>query len=305
MEFVDEPGYRLKLRRANEHLDAINSKARAFVKNNLSGAQPFDPEPEDQWTILRHGYVEPLSPLWGTYLGDFIHNARSALDNLVCAMIRLNDPSHGVEHAYFPAYDGRKQWVSEIVNRNREIDRLAPTDGVSDAVLASIERSQPYHITGVSMSRTPMMMLQAASNTDKHQTIHATTARIAGPREVIPGVKIPRGNLRIVPSGYFQIRKQRPAAPGTPIETGAEIGRMKVRTLRMPPPDVQVGVHTHIPMEIAFSVEAKTAEMTHWDIWAMISEAWRIVLRVEHAAGIDVRALPLPHDEWTWHPENS
>jgi hypothetical protein len=247
----------------------------------------MEPKPENEWTILRRGTVKPISPLFGTYLGDVIHNTRSALDNLVCAMIRRNDPDHSVEHAYFPAYDGKKQWINQIVERERSTDGPAPTDGVSDDVLAAIEASQPYHIKGISMARTPLIRLQAASNTDKHQTIHATTPRVAAHRQ-IPwlGVTIPPGQFEIVPSGYFTIRKYKTASLGTPIEIGAEIGRLKIRTLRQPPPDTEVGVKTRIPLEVAFTVEGKSGEVTHWDLWDMVNEAWRAVLRVEIAAGI-------------------
>jgi hypothetical protein len=69
-----EPGYRLKLRRAKEHLDAIDMEVKSFTENNLDRALPFDPEPDDKWTIFRHGTIEPPDPRWGTILGDFIHN---------------------------------------------------------------------------------------------------------------------------------------------------------------------------------------------------------------------------------------
>lgn len=285
--FADEPGYRLKLRRAKQHLDFIDGEVREFVEHNLGTPVPMEPKPENEWTILRRGTVEPISPLFGAYFGDVIHNARSALDNLVCAMIRLNDPDHSVEHAYFPAYDGKKQWINQIVDRDRGADRLAPTDGVSADVLAAIEQSQPYHIKGVTMARTPPIRLQAASNTDKHQAIHATTPRVAAHRQ-IPwlGQTVPPGRFEIVPPGYFKIRKSKTAPLGTPIETGAEIGRLKIATVQEPPPDAEVGVKTLIPLEIAFSVEGKSIEITHWDLWGMVNEAWRAVLRVEAAAGV-------------------
>jgi hypothetical protein len=288
VRFIPEPGYRLKLRRAKLHLDAIDREARAFVEANLDPAVGFEPKPEDEWTIIRRGYVQPLSPLWGTYLGDFLHNTRSALDNLVCAMIRRNDPSHSLKRAFFPAYQSEKEWVSNVVERDRETEGFAPTDGVSREVLTAIKESQPYRTRRgqSSMARTPLILLQAASNTDKHQALHATVPRIAAPRQITPDLKIPRARFNMVPPGYFQIRSSRAATPGTPIETGAEMGRMKLRTLQLPPPDADVGVQTRVAMEIAFGVEGNSVEITHWDIWAMLNETWRTTLRVEAAAGI-------------------
>ncbi len=302
--FVDEPGYRLKLRRAKQHLETIDRDVRAFIEFNLAGAVPFETKPEKEWTIFKRGDVKPISPLFGAFLGDFIHNARSALDNLVVAMIRRNDPGHSVEHAYFPAYDGSAKWRNEIVTRDRTAHGPAPTDGVSDAVLTAIEKSQPYRTKpmGVSIARTPLMLLQAASNTDKHQAIHATTPRIPVPGRIIgPNLSVPRGRLHITPPGYFKMLKSRVAAPGTPLETGAEIGRAKIRVVQLPPPNVEVGVNASIPMEIAFSVEGKSGEITHWDLWDMANEAWRVVLRVEEAAGI--HGLPR-QDAYEWAISN-
>jgi hypothetical protein len=288
VEYVPEPGYRLKLRRAKEHLDHVSSEAMRFLKLDVGPPIPVDPKPENEWTIVRRGEVKPLSPLWGTFLGDFIHNTRSALDNLVHAMIQLNEPSQGLEHVGFPAYMSEKEWVDKIVERDRECRGPAPTDGVSEPVLAAIKESQPYKTlkSGTRLERHPLLLLQAASNTDKHRMLHDATPRIAPRREITWGVRVPGGNFQMVPAGCFQIRKSRAATPGTPIKTGAEIGRMKVRTLRIPPPDAEVGVVVAVPMEIAFSVEGNAREIVHWDLWDMANEAWRVVLRVEGAAGI-------------------
>ena len=225
---------------------------------------------------------------------DFVHNARSALDNLVCAMIVRDDVDHPVGHAAFPAYEGEKQWLHEIVNRDREQDGPAPTDGVSSEVLTAIERSQPYHIQGrAKRRRASLLLLQAASNVDKHRTIYATSAKVA-PREVY------RGSLRFVPHGYFTALKTRIARPGTPIQTDSEIGRMRIRTIRTPPPNVEVGVHALVPMDLTFSIEGGL-ELTQGDIWPMMNEIWKVVLRVEKAAGIS--GLPRPLPDWTWQPE--
>lgn len=291
-----EPGYRLKLRRAAQHLDHINDQVNRFVEHNIEAPISFDPEPENEWTILRRGHVEPVDPMFGTYLGDFVHNARSALDNLVCAMILRNDPEHPLGHAAFPAYEGYKQWLSQIVNRQRSGDDPAPTDGVSPEVLAAIGRSQPYHIKSPAVRRrSSLLLLQAASNADKHRTIYATSVKVA-PRSVFPG------RLFIEPDGFFKARKTKIAAPGTPVETGSEIGRMKVRTIDIPPADIEVGVRTLVPVDITFSIGGQQ-ELTQRDIWPMMNDLWKVVLRVEKAAGIS--GLPLPLPDWTWQPEDS
>ncbi|HEY3970480.1 MAG TPA: hypothetical protein VGL79_03675 [Solirubrobacteraceae bacterium] len=296
MADLPEPGYRLKLRRAKEHLDAIDMEVRTFTEHNLGAAVPFDPQPEDEWTTISRGTVAPPDPRWGTILGDFIHNTRSALDNLVCAMILHNDPSNSLEDAYFPAYDGWKKWDAEIASRDRDANGPAPTDGMAPDVLAAIEESQPYHIKGAAARRhAPLLLLQTASNLDKHRTIHAASIEIA-PRDIFPG------ELRAIPPGFFQLRKAKIAAPGTPVETGAEIGRAMVRVIDTPPPDMEVGVYARTAIAIRFSIEGRPFKLLHTEVWEMIGAAWRAVLRAEHAAGINIASLPLPHDKWNWHP---
>ncbi len=271
-------------------------EVRAFIENNLDPAVPFDAEPEDEWTIFRRGTVVPPDPRWGAILGDFIHNTRSALDNLVCAMIVRNDSEASLEHAGFPAYEGWKQWESEIINRDRDADGLAPTDGVAPGVLAAIQDSQPYHIKGTAArKRAPLLRLQTASNLDKHRALHAARVEVAS-KDIHPG------ELQVMPPGFFQLRKAKIAAPGTPVETGAEMGRAKVRVIVEPPPDVEVGVYVRSAIAIRFSIENTSFEMLHPEIWAMISAAWRTVLRVEHGAGINIGSMPLPHEAWTWDP---
>ena len=191
---------------------------------------------------------------------------------------------------------GLPAWLSQIVNRRR--DDPAPTDGVSPEVLAAVERSQPYHIKSPAVRRPelpPLLLLQAVSNVDKHRIIYATSVKIA-PRSVFPG------RLFIEPHGFFKLRKAKIAAPGTLVETGSEIGRMKVRTIEIPPANIEVGVRTLVPVDIGFSIDGQQ-ELTQRDIWPMMNDLWKVVLRVEKAAGIS--GLPPPLPDWTWQPEDS
>lgn|GEM_PF-4577312 len=284
-----EPGYRLKLRRAKEHLDFIAGEGTRFIEEHLDPSLPFQPEPENEWTVLKRGDIEPLSPMWGTYLGDFVHNTRAALDQFLCALILRSDPNSSVEHVQFPTYEGQQQWINSIEARDRSVDGPAPTDGLLTELLAVVEQAQPYHLRGAAKKRAPLLLLLIASNADKHRAVHEAFPQV-GPREMH------RGLIEIIPKGYFRVLAAKVAKPGTPIETGAEVGRMKVRIIREPPPDAEVGVHVIAPMEIAFRVPGKPLVTTHRDLWAMVSAAWNLVLHLEEVAGI--HGLPSPGPDW-------
>lgn len=289
MTDLSEPGYRLKLRRAKEHLDFIAGEGARFIQENFDSPLPFQPKPENEWTILKHGNVKPLSPMWGTYFGDFLHNTRAGLDQLLCTLILRSNPDSNVEHVQFPTYEGRQQWVNGIEARDRSIDGPAPTDGLPPELLAIVEQAQPYHLRGAAKKRAPLLLLVIASNADKHRAVHEAFPRVA-PRD------IHRGHIEIVPKGYFRVFAAKIPKPETPLETGAEMGRVKVRLIREPPPDTEVGVHVIAPMEIAFRVPGKPLVTAHWDLWAMLSAAWNIVLQLERVAGI--RGLPTPGPDW-------
>jgi hypothetical protein len=289
MTDVPEPGYRLKLRRAKEHLDFIERQGARFIQDHLNASLPFQPKPENQWTVIRRGTVLPLSPMWGTYFGDVVHNTRAALDQLICALILRADPNESVEHAQFPIYDVEEKWMNDIERRHRVSDRRPMIDGVPEGIAAAIKELQPYKLKGSASKTAPLMLLLIASNADKHRAVHEAIPRV-GSRDVHPG------RVQIVPPGYFKVRQAKIAAPGTVMETGAEVGRVKVRMLQVPPPDAEVGVHVIAPMEIAFRLPGKTRITTHWDLWAMVSAAWNIVLQLEDIAG--VHGLPSPGPDW-------
>lgn len=275
MGVQEKPSYQLKLRRAEEHLNFIASEGTRFIECNLDRAIPFEPQSPDQWTIIYWGEIEPLSPMWGTYMGDVVHNLRSALDNFLCILVHLNDPDHSLEHTQFPIHDTEEKWVNDVERRRRKSDRPAMTDGLSPDLLAIIKQAQPYHLRGAAKENSPLRKLRIASNADKHRTVHASSPRV--------GAK--KAQVWIEPKGCFKILQSKAAPRGTPIEKGAELGRMKLVPLRPPPyPDVRVKIKTSL--EVGFGVEGKSLLTTHEDLWAMHKEVGRIMLKLEEAAGL-------------------
>jgi hypothetical protein len=260
-----EPGYRLKLRKAHEHLNTIDREIRRFREEHLQGALAFDPQPVDGWEILRFGEVHALDPMVGVHLGDFAHDTRSALDNLVCSMIRLVDPNRDLKHAAFPVFEGEQKWISEITNRRRAGDSLAPTDGVSPEVLTAIEASQPYKIRGKAARRdASLQILAVISNADKHRAIPVVRVQLAPD-------SIAKRAASMEPQGIYAITSKIFSKPGTVIETGAEIVRVKLRHIA--PPDTSVNVYPDTKVQLAYALEIVFAiddgqhEFSHLAIW--------------------------------------
>jgi hypothetical protein len=272
--------YELNLSRAKEHLDFIAGQGREFIERNLDRTIPFEPQPSDQWTIVRWGEVEPLSPMWGTYMGDVVHNLRSALNHFICVLILLNDPKHSLKDAQFPIHDIEEKWINDIERRRRVTDRRPMTNGVTEPILAAIKELQPYHLKGIAKKNSPLMKLLIASNADKHRTIHVSTPRIGDKK----------GSIWIEPRDCFQILRSKVAPYGTAIEKGAEVGRLRLRALGSPPPDSKVKVYLKTSLDVAFSIDGKPLVTTYTDLVEMLNEVGRIMLRLEQVAGIRAKA---------------
>jgi hypothetical protein len=94
---------RLKLRRAERHLDELRQEITAFL-----GRKPFrlvverPPEWNHSWEVyawtIRIGEAIPVG--LSAIIGDTVHNLRTALDLLACDLVRLNGGN--TKGVYFP-----------------------------------------------------------------------------------------------------------------------------------------------------------------------------------------------------------
>jgi hypothetical protein len=169
----DEPslvGPRLKFERAEEHLREVE---RALVEYHAT--EPYDvadePETEGEWTIIRLRTIRTLpDPTWGVRIGEFLHDLRSALDNLVWQLVLLNGETPGHSNQ-FPIYTAPPQ-------PGRMEARLS---GVRADHAAVIDELQPYHGEHVHRQiKAALGSLVLLSNIDKHRFLHPTIAVLRG-----------------------------------------------------------------------------------------------------------------------------
>jgi hypothetical protein len=148
-----------KLRRAEEHLDALRREIDVFAEgigNFIVGEN--DPE-AGRKKILIAETAAPVFFGWGLLAGDFIHNTRSALDIMVSTLSRVR--GNGVSGRAFPL----ESQLNEA-SRSRMKDMLR---GVSPQQVALIKGLQPYH-----RGNGPRLLesLRLLSNDDKHRLLH-------------------------------------------------------------------------------------------------------------------------------------
>jgi hypothetical protein len=175
-------GIRAKLDRANVHLETLHSEVQAFRKR-----QPY--RIEGEFDAERSGYVFCLHiverpPIrWGVLIGELVHNARSALDNLIWELVLLNGKQPGRWNSYPVCDSGTKETFLREIRRPRKGKRPAgKLHGVSDEACTIIEQTQPYN-GGLCQRLTA---LDALWNMDKHRFLMPMFISIADPELIGP-----------------------------------------------------------------------------------------------------------------------
>lgn len=218
-----------KLRRARDHLNALHEAAKAFAQSDPYGFT-IKPDSESGWDVV---YVqvrrEPPIEL-GVVLGDFLHNLRSALDNLAWQLVLLNG-GNPTGRTAFPIFTSPDDFEA------RGRPRLK---GMSAAHLQVIEDLQPY--PGRNGPRIlALEVVNALANIDRHRIVNPSLAGIA--QRDVPFV------FRREPTSTDVVIEGQVTAAGKRLEDGAELARFRVRTV---PEQPEVEVKANLLVEIAF-----------------------------------------------------
>jgi hypothetical protein len=172
-------GSRLKAERAGQHLDELEPEIRAYVER-----EPFTlsekPELEDDWLVTRITEIrEYPDPRWGVRIGEFLHDLRSALDNLIWQLVLVNGHEPG-DHNQFPIYydpdrkpgKARLKQLKGVPGATRLDDMLF---GVATEHVAVIKELQPYLGTHIHRdAKIALTALAELNNIDKHRFLHPT-----------------------------------------------------------------------------------------------------------------------------------
>lgn len=157
-------GIRLKLNRAHDQLKSLHAEIDAFFKTKPYRIETqVNPDAREIFGILRrNGRHGTIPPMWSVFIGEIIHNVRSALDHMIWQMVKFEQagrPSTSTQ-LKFPIFD------TEAGFDSRCDDILA---GASGDAKALIKKLQPFY-TGEGHA-SPLWHLHALSNWDKHRNI--------------------------------------------------------------------------------------------------------------------------------------
>ena len=160
MESVDA-----KMARANEHRESLYAEAGVFFE---ATKRNFILKSNGQEAWLVHYVEDSFPPIrLGVLLGECVFNMRSALDNLVCGLVRTKDSNANCSRTQFPICMTEKSWKD---NWKRDLD------GVEPAAQRMIKDLQPCFRMPSSPENDHLSVLNVLCNSDKHRAVTLTIA---------------------------------------------------------------------------------------------------------------------------------
>jgi hypothetical protein len=213
-----------KLQRAAEHAKTIKQKLDGVHGQGLSTSGKLQGDPP--YYVIWFDQVPSVDLYVGVVLGEFIHNVRSALDNLVWQLVKLGTDTNPArpKRIEFPLYDTEAEFWADR-------DRRMP--GVWHPDRTILERHQPYHGGNTTMGH-PLRLLDHLWNQDKHRVVLPIVMRTAE-HETQTAEAI----------GGSLLRVEYMVDTNSALEVGAELCRAYTD-----PPGCKVRMHGHIAFEV-------------------------------------------------------
>ena len=231
-------GPKAKLAWALQKLEALDLESQAFLESQpLRVVAEFDDESDCHVLRLR-SQVEGWTVRFGLMVGDFVHNARSALDQAAWLLACRSNP---VEKLWEPRI-ARK--ISFPVTSEPSLfhSHVALKFFAEDAV-AVLEGLQPYQ-----GGDTPERIgwLDRLWNIDKHRVIHSGALHVdlSGVSVAPAAIYVERDLIEVPPETTWHPLPER-------VEDGAEVGRVRFRD-GCGPPETEVQVKGQPTADIAF-----------------------------------------------------
>jgi hypothetical protein len=226
--------YLLRIRRGKDQLRELLADMTEFGRNIRQG-ESFEITPEKDLDSSK--YVHKLRVLdappyerWGVFIGEIVHNARSPLDQIICALCMSNNTKPDRKTA-FPVFDDPDKYKFGFARkggpRDFETSGARKVKGVGPNVLTEIEGLQPYHKHATGRG---LFLLDQLWRVDKHLVPIGGLGRAAFRMGAAADYTEDRSKLLFVPEEEF------------PYETGA----------RAATSDNPVKVHLRFAFEVHF-----------------------------------------------------
>lgn len=273
-------GPRLKLRRADEHLDTIKALTNKFIaRKPYTFVIEANPTPPNYIIVAKKERNLPDKEL-SVLIGDFAHNARCILDYIIYQLNTLPIDDRRRRYICFPICD-KQEWYENSIKSN-----LA---GVAPEYTTIVERFQPYH-GAKGFENDALSILREINDTDKHRAIHVvgtftefTDLSFSGPGPVGTNYIAGRGPAMVIGQDCSV------NFGGVEIITGSGVidkDRTIVANLTSIAP-LQVNMHINAKISINFGVGNPRVEGRH-----VMDTLTLIYNRVKEVIGGFEQALP-------------
>jgi hypothetical protein len=154
-----------KMARAKEHLDALYAEASVFFETTK---RHFILKSSEREAWIVHYIEDSIPPIrLSVLLGECVFNLRSALDNLVCGLIRTKDSHAPCKGTQFPINSTKDQWEK---NWQKHLK------GVEPAAQKMVRDLQPCFRMSAVPENDPLSILNVLCNSDKHRAVTLTLA---------------------------------------------------------------------------------------------------------------------------------
>ncbi len=233
----DLAAVRLKLHRAQEHLETLHSAVQAFHWRDAYDARVELDAQANELVVIAIVREQPPAD-WGPLFGDLIHNLRSALDHLAIALVLSHTPTANPRTNAFPIFE-RDPDAPRASKRNKDTWKQL-VKGMSGEQIAAVKEVQPFNTPITQGCVNTLTAISKLSNTDKH-------------RGLIPIGGVAGGAVELVPRKLngWQVDTSIAAAPVRRIEHDAVIARFGLTALvSNPEMDVDVGARIGVSVTL-------------------------------------------------------
>ena len=202
-------GVDAKLRRAKEHVDALEAEMSGVYTNT----HPLALDLPSEWEFAVIWNVPSIIHA-STVAGDAVHNIRSALDYLVWDLVGQAGIEQPGRHTNFPIFDKRKEFLDHALRGGGRNKPALLGLKLRSTALRLIVSEQPYR--SPEPRHHPLFLIKQLSNIDKHQTLFPQ------PHFADPGIlqQIVEWNPNAIVRSRNVLRRE------APIERGTELMRV-------------------------------------------------------------------------------
>lgn len=156
-----------KIDRAREHLDDIDAACQVFRRAVKHHRVPkLDPNKNTTWLVWWTDFESSQPPIsLSIRIGELLYNLRSALDNLVCALVRMERGTYAASCSgnSFPIHTNRDAFDAESARVLR---------GVPSQARTLIQGLQPYNRGSGTADLDPLSILNVLRNRWAHRALH-------------------------------------------------------------------------------------------------------------------------------------